>query len=104
MSFDPVTAYERVTCPVLFIVGENDENLPAQEGAARVADALQRAGNPDYTVRVLPGVSHMLNLSPAKIKGMASTEASGKLHGFRFSPGYLGLVSNWILARTGAGT
>lgn len=101
MGFDPVTAYEQVTCPVLYLVGENDENLPAGESATRVGEALRRAGNPDYTVKVLPGASHMLNLTHPRITGMASTEASGDLHDFRFSPGYLDLVTDWILAHVG---
>ena len=98
-----VPAYEQVTCPVLYLVGENDENLPAHESATRVGEALRRAGNSDYTVRVLPGASHMLNLSYPRITDMARTEASGDLHDFRFSPGYPDLVSDWILARQAPG-
>ncbi|MGH2588609.1 MAG: dienelactone hydrolase family protein, partial [Dehalococcoidia bacterium] len=104
MSYDPVTDYERVRCPVLFLIGEKDRNLPAHEGATRVAEALKRAGNRDYTVKVLPNVEHALNVSYPRLQGMTTGEASMALHGFCFAPGYLSLMSNWILERVATAT
>lgn len=103
MNYDPVIDYERVRCPVLFIVGELDENLPARESAERVGAALERAGHPDYTVRVIPRAGHMLNMAYAKLRGASTEEATGRLHSFRFVPGYLDPMSDWILTHTSAG-
>ena len=42
----------------------------------------------------------MLNVAHARVSGMSSGEASTRLHGFRFSPGYPELVSRWVLQHT----
>lgn len=99
MGYDPVSDYARVTCPVLFIAGALDGNLPAEESAARVADALARAGNVDVTVMVIPDAGHTLNVAYPRLTGASSQEASAGLHGFRFAPGYLALMIGWLLDR-----
>jgi dienelactone hydrolase len=102
MSHDPSTDYERVACPVLFLVGAQDANVPAGEGASRVAAALGRGGNRDYTVKVVPNAAHALNVPYSRVGGMSTEEAGMRLHNFRFVPGILALMSDWILERVAA--
>lgn len=97
LVYDPVGDYARVICPVLFIVGAHDGNLPATEGAARVAEALERGGNRDCTITVVPDAAHSLNVDYLNITGMSTEEASTGLHCFRFVPGYLDMMSEWML-------
>jgi uncharacterized protein len=99
-SYDPVPDYQRTSCPVLFMVGELDQNLPAVESARRVAAVLETPGHPDSVVRVFPGAGHLMNLSDSSgLHGMTTEEASYRFHRFRFAPGFLELLRDWTAAR-----
>lgn len=60
MAFEPVSAWERVSVPVLALWGERDENVPVEESRAALDDALRRADNRDATLRVIGGADHDL--------------------------------------------
>ncbi|HKS91760.1 MAG TPA: alpha/beta hydrolase, partial [Tepidiformaceae bacterium] len=95
LAYDPLDDYARITCPVLFFIGEDDPNCPAT-GAALVRDVLARAGNTRSTVEVVPGAGHYINITPAEIEGMARAEAASELHGLRFAAGYLERMAAWV--------
>ena len=66
-GYDPLPALERTKCSVLALFGEHDLVVPATENAPRMQAALERAGNRDATLRVIPGVDHGLwRVDPAK--------------------------------------
>ncbi len=65
LDYDPVPVLARVNAPVLLILGEEDRLTPAQETAGRVRRALESAGNPAITVRLLRGADHALLVKPA---------------------------------------
>ncbi|MGL5852001.1 MAG: alpha/beta fold hydrolase [Phycicoccus sp.] len=46
--------------PALLLNGENDIQTPVR-GAYVVDDALEKAGNPDHTIKVYPGIGHAMN-------------------------------------------
>ncbi|MGL5927884.1 MAG: alpha/beta hydrolase family protein [Dermatophilaceae bacterium] len=46
--------------PALLLNGENDIQTPVR-GAYVADDALERAGNPDHTLKVYPGMGHAMN-------------------------------------------
>ncbi|MGL4178789.1 MAG: alpha/beta hydrolase family protein [Dermatophilaceae bacterium] len=46
--------------PALLLNGENDIQTPVR-GAYVADDALERAGNPDHTLKVYPGIGHAMN-------------------------------------------
>ncbi|MGH2633304.1 MAG: alpha/beta hydrolase family protein [Tepidiformaceae bacterium] len=96
MGYDPIADYARVRCPVLFLVGSDDPNVPGTEGAARVRAALAAARHNDYEVKVVDGAAHLLNIVDGPVTGMSVAEASGELHAFRFVPGHLDRVTDWI--------
>jgi pimeloyl-ACP methyl ester carboxylesterase len=56
--YDPVPAWEKVTIPALVYESEWDKDVPAQESAAIIERALQKAGNKDHTIRVFPKSQH----------------------------------------------
>lgn len=96
MGYDPCTDLARTKAPVLFVVGEEDTNTPGREGAGRVREALEAAGNPASRVELIPGAGHFLN-EMLPVSGMSTAEAAGELHRLRFVPGYFELVTNWVL-------
>jgi pimeloyl-ACP methyl ester carboxylesterase len=98
MGYDPCDDLARATAPVLFVIGEDDTNTPGREGAARVEEALRRAGNPDSKVVLIPHAGHFLN-ETMPISGMSAAEAAGELHCLRFVPGYFEMVTDWVVAR-----
>lgn len=103
--YDPVPDYRRTRCPVLFIVGELDQNLPAAESAARVSRALQGAAHGRSLVRIFPRAGHMMNLVDAGgLHGISSEEASYRFHRFQFAPGFLTLLRQWSRQQAEAST
>ena len=59
LRYDPLPTIRRVRQPILLLQGELDRQVSA-DNATLLAEAAQRAGNPDVTVRVLPGLNHLL--------------------------------------------
>jgi hypothetical protein len=49
-----------VRAPTLVLFGECDDLSPARESASRIGGALEKAGNRDYTIKLLPMVNHGL--------------------------------------------
>jgi pimeloyl-ACP methyl ester carboxylesterase len=97
---DPVDSYRKIKVPVLFIVGDNDSNLPGMVGARRVARALDDAGNSAATVLVLPETGHALNVVHlGQAHGITSEEAGYRFHAFRFAGGFVETVTAWAAAR-----
>jgi hypothetical protein len=45
------------------LLGECDDLAPAGEGASRIGGALEKAGNRDYSIKLLPRANHGLVLT-----------------------------------------
>jgi uncharacterized protein len=101
-AYDPVPDYQRTRCPVLFVVGELDQNVPAAESASRVSAVLSAPARPGSVVKIFPGAGHLMNLSDsAGLHGMTTEEASYRFHRFRFAPGFLELLRTWTADTAG---
>ncbi len=59
LAFDPEAAARRVRVPVLVVHGATDLQVPVED-AGRLAGALRAGGDSDVTVRVFPGIDHVL--------------------------------------------
>lgn len=92
MTYDPVPSFEKITCPVLVVWGGRDRYVPAHESLTIFERAMKKAGNKDYTARILPTGSH--SIFDAKTGG---TSESGELRGW--VPEYLNLLADWTLKR-----
>jgi hypothetical protein len=95
LSLDPRMWLRRLTVPTLALFGDRDFQVPAAENEPALQEALRAAGNPDCTVRILPGLNHLLQRAetghPSEYAGIQET----------FSPLALQLVGEWIRLRVG---
>ena len=81
LSHNPRGALEKVTCPVLAIFGESDIMVPVKDSASVFEEALNEAGNKDYTIKVFPEADHGI---------MVDDE---------YADGYLDTMTGWLLER-----
>ena len=93
-NFDPTPIWEKTKIPVLALYAELDRNAPAAGNAAALERALKKAGNRDYTIKVLPRANHgFLEVE----NGQGFLRESPRLR--RYVPGFFGAVNEWVLRR-----
>ena len=63
MRYDPIPSLEKVTCPLIAIFGGLDRNVLPGVNKPLMEDALNRAGNQDFELVVLPNANHRLQLA-----------------------------------------
>jgi hypothetical protein len=90
MSYDPSYALEKVTCPVLLLFGGKDLQVPVGQNQKPMEDALKKAGNSDYTVRIYPDANHLFQEA-----GTGSPNEYPQLPK-EFVPGFLDEITEWI--------
>jgi len=89
MDFDPSPWWPKVRCPVLFVYGELDANVPPAESWPPIEAALRRGGNQNVAQLVLPGANHLLLA--------AKTGAADEYpHLSHFVPRYFDLMADWL--------
>jgi pimeloyl-ACP methyl ester carboxylesterase len=95
IEYDPAPALEATTVPVLALNGDRDAQVDAEINLAAIEAALERGGNPDYTVEALPGLNHLFQEaatgSPTEYAAIDQT----------MSPRVMDRVAEWILERFG---
>lgn len=93
LESDPGAALRRVACPVLAINGEKDLQVDPRQNLPLIEDALREGGNPDFTIRELPGLNHLFQHcrtgSPAEYPRIEETLA----------PEVLELIAAWVVER-----
>lgn len=82
----PTYDWERVSVPVLAFWGERDEVVPVEPSIERIREALNKSGNRDVTIMIIPGADHNLMRQPNPENLPA--------------PEYLEAMIDWILKRT----
>ncbi len=94
LSYDPRPTLAKVHCPVLAVIGERDLQVPPDQNLPEIDKALKSAGNSDYTLRVLPGLNHLLQTcatgSPTEYGEIEETIA----------PSALAIIGDWIVLKT----
>lgn len=95
LHHDPRPALESVKVPILALFGGKDLQVPPSLNIPEIERAFERGGNPDATVRMLPGLNHLFQEaetgSPSEYGQIEQT----------MSPILLETVSDWILERFG---
>ncbi len=84
---------EKVKCPVLAILGEDDAFVPPNLVATRLRQYLSDANNTDSEVKIVPKANHCL------IRTSSGLNVNGE-----FAPGYLDTMTSWIHAHTSDST
>lgn len=82
-TFQPKEYLKKVNCPALFLFAENDGQIPGSYAGPIIIDAMEKAGNYNYTIRQIPSVGHYF------VSDWSSSEIS-------FAPGFLPVLTNWI--------
>ena len=93
LTFDPATALRQTNVPVLALFGELDLQVLPSQNRPPMAEAL--GGNLDATIHTLPGANHLFQ---AATTGSPSEYATLEK---AFVPGFLEMIADWILDRTG---
>lgn len=93
MAYDPVPALERVRVPVLALFGEVDRSVVPEDNLPRMRAALERAGNRDFDLVVVPGADHGLRVRPEAAEGSESVPAHRQVG---FGPGGWPTVERWL--------
>jgi len=84
LSFTPLPALKRVTCPILGVYGELDQTTDASDAASNMRKVLAESGNRDFMLKVFPNAGHSLGEMPS---------------GNRMAPGVFETLRSWLLQR-----
>jgi fermentation-respiration switch protein FrsA (DUF1100 family) len=90
MTYDPVPALEKIEIPVLAFWGGKDTFLPVAESVAAFKQAMAKAGNKNYAVKIYPNGNHSLIESDT---GSPSTGGKEK----NFSAGFWKMKTDWLV-------
>lgn len=89
-NHDPATELNKLTIPVLSLIGTNDVQVPAEMNHPPIRKALEEAGNKHYTVKELEGLNHMFQESETgNMMEYSEVEQT-------FSPVVLREITTWI--------
>jgi len=94
LLFDPAPILEKVSVPVLALVGEKDLQVPPKENLALIEAALKRGGNKKRTLLLMPGLNHLFQTATTGLPGEYGTIEE------TISPVALQTISDWILKQT----
>jgi uncharacterized protein len=92
-TYDPIPTARRVTQPVLIIQGATDTQV-SPEQAEELAAAFGSAGNRDVTLRILPGINHLMVDDPD-----GAFANYGKLQNLSVSSIVLDEIGDWLEKR-----
>jgi uncharacterized protein len=98
LDLDTASLWEGVRQPVLLAWGARDCQVPAHDSLRALAAALERGGNTDVTVHVLPGADHGGML----VEACGHETGLGHHGGYDYADGYLTLAADWINRQHGA--
>ena len=59
IATNPAIYWSQVHCPVLVLNGEKDIQVYPEQNTTAIKDALDKAGNKKYTVKIFPGLNHL---------------------------------------------
>jgi uncharacterized protein len=93
LDHDPREVARTVRTPVLIVQGSTDRQVPEAE-AEMLAAAFREGGNPDVTVRILPGINHLLVADPD-----GSPAGYTTLPDHRVASEVLGVIAEWLVER-----
>jgi pimeloyl-ACP methyl ester carboxylesterase len=97
LTYDPRPALRKVTVPVLVMNGDLDKQVSPDQNLTEIEKSLKEAGNPDVTVRLMPGLNHLFQKAKTGSPGEYATIQES------FDEGALDAICDWIVGRYGKG-
>ena len=92
--WNPIKVIEGVSIPVLAIFGEKDTQVDPIQGAQAYREALERAGNRNFRVELIPGSDHNIILSETGC--LEERENRARQEWTNYAPEYLDLLEDWL--------
>jgi pimeloyl-ACP methyl ester carboxylesterase len=92
--WNPIKVIEQTTIPVLAFFGEKDTQVDPIQGAQAYQEALQRAGNPNFRVELIPGADHNIVLSETGC--LSEQEKRSRRERSHYAPEYLDTLQEWL--------
>ena len=92
MTYDPAPALEKLNIPVLAYWGDRDTFLPVPATVAIFKQAMAKAGNKNYVVRIYPNATHSLIVSDSRNPSTSGKEKN-------FVTGFWKMQTDWLLER-----
>jgi pimeloyl-ACP methyl ester carboxylesterase len=95
VTYDPITDYARIDCPVFLQYGSDDTSVPVEASVERIGRAIADSGQ-ESTIRVYPGLEHMLNVLPTDVTGLTPEAVMYQYHHFRYGEGAWADLTVWL--------
>ena len=93
LTYDPKSTLAKVKCPVLALFGEKDLQVPPKVNSEAVREALEKGGNSDYEIKILPNLNHLFQTANAgALSEYSQIEET-------ISPSALKMIGDWILQK-----
>lgn len=94
LSYDPAPTLQQLKCPVLALEGQKDLQVIPDQNVPAMRAAFARSGNPDVTIRVLPGLNYLFQTAQTGFGWEYATLPE------TMSPTALNLIGTWIANHT----
>jgi len=92
--WDPMQVIEQTTIPVLAFFGELDTQIDPILSAQAYQEALERAGNPNYRVELIPDTDHNIVLSETGC--LEERENRPHWQWTNYAENYLDILEDWL--------
>lgn len=93
LEYDPAVDWAKITVPVLALYGGLDLQVDGPQNIGPLTEALEAAGNADFTIVTLPDANHLFQSAvTGNIDEYAVLEPT-------FTADFLPTITDWLLAR-----
>ncbi|UCF05235.1 MAG: alpha/beta fold hydrolase [bacterium] len=92
--WNPIEVIEKTTIPVLAFFGERDTQIDPIQGAQAYREALERAGNENFRIELIPGTDHNIILSETGC--IEEREKRSRDDWTKYAPEYLDILEEWL--------
>ncbi|MDH4272902.1 MAG: alpha/beta fold hydrolase [Candidatus Aminicenantes bacterium] len=92
--WDPMEVIEQTTIPVLAFFGDKDTQVDPLQGMQAYRAALERAGNRNFRVELIPDADHNLVLSETGC--LEERRRRSRSQWLNYGPPYLDILENWL--------
>jgi pimeloyl-ACP methyl ester carboxylesterase len=98
--WDPMQVIGRTTIPVLVFFGGKDTQVDPIQGAQAYLAALERAGNTNFRVEIIPGTDHNIILSESGC--IEERDRRPRREWTNYAPEYLDILEEWLAKLRGS--